>query len=223
VPCHICGQKIRPDEEGTRAYAPDDAPDHINLVCLECIESGLGAIKARLVQRAEEGERRAKALAQDPYFAVEVADLNAWAAVHRADAAAEWVFTDRPEDPYCPRCGVHVADKDDADGEVVCRFCRGHAHDLVEGTTICSTCAVPQVEAELRRRARDAEEGVNPWRDWHDCTMKPLDVDDARKDGSGLLAESCRECGWSRVSVFEAGRQVRGYFEIEADDPNGAW
>lgn len=88
VRCHICGQKIRPDEEGTRAYAPD----HINLVCLECIDAGTVAIKARLVQRAEEGERRAKALAHDGYFADEVSDLTAWAAADRADAAAEWVL-----------------------------------------------------------------------------------------------------------------------------------
>jgi hypothetical protein len=123
----------------------------------------------------------------------------------------------RPEDPYCPRCGVHVADKDDVDGEVVCRFCRGHAHGLVEGTTICSTCAVPEVEAELRRRARDAEEGVDHWRDWHDdwgspgCTGRQIVVGDARKGGSGLLAETCWECGCSRVVVFEEGQEARRY------------
>ncbi len=62
----------------------------------------------------------------------------------------------RPEDPYCPRCDVHLADKTDVDGEIVCRFCQGHDHDLVEGTTVCSTCALPKVLAELRRRAREA-------------------------------------------------------------------
>jgi ribosome-binding protein aMBF1 (putative translation factor) len=88
VPCYICGQKIRPDEEGTRAFAQD----HIALVCLECIESGTDAIKARLVQRAEEGERRAKALRHDPHFADEVWDLTASAAADRALAGVEWVL-----------------------------------------------------------------------------------------------------------------------------------
>ena len=48
----------------------------------------------------------------------------------------------RPDWPYCLRCGVHVADKTDLDGEVVCRFCRGHDHVETPGTTICSECAL---------------------------------------------------------------------------------